>query len=485
MEFLLVFVHRYVDFRLPELDALLTLQDLAPEDCYDRTLIESKYRAHQCWEAQVKQDLKEVEQVDLSPFLKITLPSIQHATFLVARGILVKGVYQIWGEGLTYALLQKNVQLNLERQNFCALVNDPDCSWKVDVESFGKSLAMAEQAQRRDQLKEVFDQFRGPVQLKPEPDLPLLLIEEVGIRSQDVGQPPKVVYLCRQIAGMIRNRGRGGARDFVDLQSLKKRPYIGPTSLDAELALVMANMALVNPGSLVLDPFVGTASILVPCAQWGALCFGSDIDARILSGKAGKSPHTNFNAYALPRPELMKADLTQFPFRKPNNTHNDLPLGNTERTDLDEEGLFDAIVTDPPYGIRAGGRKSGNGQEDVRPVPEEFWGNHFPQTQSYHPRDVMADLLNFAARVLVNRGRLVYLLPTPYDFDMTLDCPQHPQLRLLSISEQPINSKYSRRLVTMEKLPRAQVKGLFAEGQEEHWTSFHCDRNFDKLERAL
>ena len=44
---------------------------------------------------------------------------------------------------------------------------------------------------------------------------------------------------------------------------LKKRLYIGPTSLDHTLAIIMANSCRVKRGSLVLDPFVGTASILV------------------------------------------------------------------------------------------------------------------------------------------------------------------------------------------------------------------------------
>lgn len=44
---------------------------------------------------------------------------------------------------------------------------------------------------------------------------------------------------------------------------LKARHYLGPTSLDPALALLMATVSGVQAGSLVLDPFVGTASILV------------------------------------------------------------------------------------------------------------------------------------------------------------------------------------------------------------------------------
>jgi tRNA (guanine10-N2)-methyltransferase len=48
---------------------------------------------------------------------------------------------------------------------------------------------------------------------------------------------------------------------------LKKRHYIGPTSLDHTLAIIMANVSHVKKGSVVLDPFVGTASLLVLSAM--------------------------------------------------------------------------------------------------------------------------------------------------------------------------------------------------------------------------
>jgi len=62
-----------------------------------------------------------------------------------------------------------------------------------------------------------------------------------------------------------------GNRDLVAAFDLKKRPYLGPTSMDNELALVMANMVLAGKGKLCFDPFVGTGSILVvrldPCGE--------------------------------------------------------------------------------------------------------------------------------------------------------------------------------------------------------------------------
>ena len=44
------------------------------------------------------------------------------------------------------------------------------------------------------------------------------------------------------------------------------------------LAILMANQAHVAEGSLVLDPFCGSASTLLSCAARGARTVGVDID---------------------------------------------------------------------------------------------------------------------------------------------------------------------------------------------------------------
>ena len=65
---------------------------------------------------------------------------------------------------------------------------------------------------------------------------------------------------------------------------MEKRPYLGPTSTDHELAFLMANQAQVKPGDLVYDPFVGSGSIALACSHFGGVVFGSDLDQRVLRG---------------------------------------------------------------------------------------------------------------------------------------------------------------------------------------------------------
>lgn len=93
---------------------------------------------------------------------------------------------------------------------------------------------------------------------------------------------------------------------MMDTFDLKKRAYIGTTSMDAEVSLLMANQALAQEGKLCYDPFgedlwllfiwdrlgdrvvyaAGTGSMLLTAAAFGAMSFGSDIDGRQMRGKS-------------------------------------------------------------------------------------------------------------------------------------------------------------------------------------------------------
>jgi len=83
-----------------------------------------------------------------------------------------------------------------------------------------------------------------------------------------------------------------GNRSGLSALALNKRPYLGTTSMDPELCMLMVNQAVLTPGSLAMDPFVGTASILIPMAKEGAFSFGFEIDPRIVRG-CGRSLATN------------------------------------------------------------------------------------------------------------------------------------------------------------------------------------------------
>ncbi|KAG8060784.1 hypothetical protein GUJ93_ZPchr0002g24809 [Zizania palustris] len=136
--------------------------------------------------------------------------------------------------------------------------------------------------------------------------------------------------------------------------------------MDAEMAFLMANQGLAHPGKLVYDPFVGTGSILVAAAHYGAMTMGADIDIRVVLDGHGPDCNiwSNFEQYKLLEPLcVLRADNNVPPWR----------------SGLKE--IFDAIICDPPYGVRAGGRKSG-GRKVIKgaiapyTIPDEKRDNH-------------------------------------------------------------------------------------------------------------
>ncbi len=154
---------------------------------------------------------------------------------------------------------------------------------------------------------------------------------------------PSMIYLGRLV-------GRGG-RNAINKYDLKKRSYINTTSMDSELALITANLALASPGKICYDPFVGTASFAIACAHFGAMTFGSDLDSRTIRGANRRNILTNFEQYGLRSHWIdgFIADVTNSPLR-------------TSR-------CLDVIVCDPPYGVREAlkvlGRRDGRGKEVV------------------------------------------------------------------------------------------------------------------------
>lgn len=60
-----------------------------------------------------------------------------------------------------------------------------------------------------------------------------------------------------------------GQRELIQTHSLKKRHFIGNTSMDAQLALVMANQARVDHADVIYDPFVGSGSLFIAAAHFG------------------------------------------------------------------------------------------------------------------------------------------------------------------------------------------------------------------------
>lgn len=121
---------------------------------------------------------------------------------------------------------------------------------------------------------------------------------------------------------------------------------MGPTSLNHALAFIISNIAQIQQHQFILDPFVGTGSLLIAASHFGGICFGWDIDIRVLKGDmyAGSMKNelkrdilTTYEDYGLAKPELVRMD-NAFMAR-----HLYLHMA---------ENSLHAIITDPPYGIQ-------------------------------------------------------------------------------------------------------------------------------------
>lgn len=279
---------------------------------------------------------------------------------------------------------------------------------------------------------------------------------QTGPRTQDAltlelspldfsARAPGRIFFGKKIAS--------SSRHLIDQHDLKKRPYISTTSMDAELALVTANLALAGLGKLFFDPFVGTGGFLVSAAEFGALTFGSDIDGRSFRGRGKgveKGIGANFREYRLEDKlgDCIISDLTNSPLR-------------VSSTRLEESSRWlDGIVCDPPYGVREGLRVLGTrdskieagrtGVHIIDGVPAHIRDGYIAPKRPYSFSLMLADILDFAARTLVDNGRLAFWMPTANEEDEEIGVPVNPNLELLHCCVQPFN-KWSRRLLVYQR----------------------------------
>ncbi|XP_031473689.1 uncharacterized protein LOC116246123 [Nymphaea colorata] len=421
MWFLCVFYHRLLDYRRPEVESLAELFGAFGDDSAAIT-----NRSLQ-WE------LPENHHPD-SPFHFVSLPSEEIAANIARRSLLVKGIYELWGQGINYEELEAKIKEFPDERKSPYLAEDS--TFKITVDSFGKVLSLKEQNERIHMLEYI--PFKGRVNLrKPDHKFWLMETDEYDLNN---GLPPvaqRTIFFGREVGAADRK--------LLPTYQLKSRTYIGPTAMDAEIAFLMANQALARSGKLVYDPFVGTGSILIAAAHFGAMTMGADIDIRVV--RDGRGPDcnvwSNFKQYGLPMPiSLLRAD-------------NNLPPW---RPGLEE--VFDAIICDPPYGVRAGGRKSGGrkllkGAVEPYTVPDDKRTDHIPSTAPYSLAECVHDLLDLAAQKLVMGGRLVFFYPVVREEGLTEgQFPTHECLTMIASCEQILSYRYSRYLLTMVKTTR-------------------------------
>lgn len=433
MRFLVVFRGTHNDFREAELNTVVAMIRgcSESESAADLKLEPALFAIEE--PVRVRSDAGVILHGHIICFVE--LRSIEEARDVCQRCLLVRAVLIPLGHGRDIEECAASTDCEFTR-NACAdmLCPEKPRTFKCVVESFGRKYQTAEQVKLMEKFgPNFFDRFAGDVQLRT-PDEEFWIVEDAfptaGHKMGVERTGPRQVLLGRFVAS--------GAAILGHRYHLRRRNFLGPTSTNAELSFVMANMAHIQPGSVVLDPFCGTGSILVSCAARGAVVVGADLDMQVLRGKqktGSAAMDANFAQYGLPRPAgVLRADMLQSCFRS--------------------RPWVDAVVCDPPYGVREGARSI---REDGFKPPAGRTSAYVPGLERVKFVDMLSGLLAFAADKLVPGGRLVYWLPTTIDYQDS-DVPTSPCFRLVANCDQPMTMRMHRRLITMVRLSDAEVE---------------------------
>ncbi len=235
------------------------------------------------------------------PWVVLRLGSEADARKILSRSISAKYCIELWGEGRS----PKEMHEALKRTNLERLtLPHRRSSFKIYVEAFMRKLSLEERLARIESFS--YLPLEGPVRLK-EPDLVLSCFEFYGLDHNNLPDEPERVFFGRCIGEQQQSENFFGCTYAIDSQpyhspplpdfigegqrslvtrlSIKSRRFIGNTTMDPQLSLLMANLSCARDGDLVLDPFVGTGSLTLACAQFGARVLGGDIDFLMLHAR--------------------------------------------------------------------------------------------------------------------------------------------------------------------------------------------------------
>ncbi|CDJ43018.1 tRNA guanosine-2'-O-methyltransferase TRM11-like protein, related [Eimeria tenella] len=332
-------------------------------------------------------------------FAFVCVPSVALCEAIMKRSLLIKAFVEVWASGVTYEAILKEIKEN-KMDTFRKWICK-DRTWAFRVDAFGKCLSSDEQRQRMNFFAPLFE----------------------GNEKVNLSHPDTTLVVAE-----------------------------GHVSADC----------------VVFDPFVGTGGLLIAASHYGAFCIGSDIDIRVLKGYGVSylNPHLdfkekrtdvfrNFDEYGLRRPEIIRCDNAAWVWRLPYEERAD----EAPQSSLTSSG--EKTVVD---GVRAAylSRNVEGGKPWVDCImtdPPRL--TYIPPTVTYNSRAVLSDLLSLSSRLLVDGGRLVFLMPVELcSASDDIGCLHHSDLDLIATSFQALSGGMGRVLVTMQRRPRKSAGGL-------------------------
>ena len=369
---------------------------------------------------QVKQSMRSsINDFSSSICGNIWLPSYECAQFVASRCSTVRSIIEVWGEGAALEEVLESAWNNhksvispiFPRRSESELWMN---SWRVHFRRYGRSGKSGLDYEGKKELLKVFTpllhSLNGKVDLINAVHH-LVYLEDwcdyhtirnavvaadkaarnfARVETQEKQYPitPDELESAisfsphRAMLGRIIAEGPSIQVQF----DLKKRPFLGTTTMNAVAAHLTAVAALIEPEDLVLDPFCGTCGLLVAAAHLGAEVVGSDIDEDSLfpskaknASKNGRfkrkdgtlqfdrTPADNFRFYGFPHllVDLFAADVTDWLhfFDTADEDTNKTLIKKYKMVNifsiraLYDKSIchfhqFDAIICDPPFGIR-------------------------------------------------------------------------------------------------------------------------------------
>jgi tRNA G10 N-methylase Trm11 len=334
------------------------------------------------------------------------------------RCSLIRAIFEIVAEGENYEELAKNA---VKSGLLDDLMDDKDPSqftWRVRMRQYGEESRPDKKAQygkkmrspmrmERDaimQMGELFIKFKGEVDLK-HADVSIYILE--GLHNR------------RKLLARLLTKG-------ADTSSIAPttRICITNTPLDPLAAFTMCNVARVKENYKILDPFAGSCAILLAASMMEPTVQSVGVEIAH-NGQVNRGDIIrDFEMRNLTLPaEIIKGDSMMERVR----LHAKAAVGNQP---------FDAIITDPPYGIR-----------------EKIGYCELPPLVNL-VRCIAKDRKD-SNRLLRVGGRLVAFVPNAVGDDITLDMPSDADLLdaglvYRQMHEQPLNDSLSRWLVEYE-----------------------------------
>ena len=170
-----------------------------------------------------------------------------------------------------------------------------------------------------------------------------------------------VVFVAQPELTVIGKLLEAKPKHFFDERIAGRRPFSLPSTMQPDFSRAMVNLARVGVGGRILDPFAGACGIVIESLLLGYETYGVELKDWIALGGL-----KNLKRYARGKEFMIVGDARKPMFR---------------------ERLFDAIVTDPPYGRST-------------TIPDRSIKN------------LLTEFFEVAAELLVDHGRIVLAVPS-------------------------------------------------------------------------